>query len=266
MQRSRQYWVHKGEFSLTDPDAFIFLQKGMLNTLFCENYSPIFTDLGDDAWVNDIETPFIVVSSSCMSAADQRRIVAFLKNGGRVLLCPVIPEYDDDFVPCTILKDFLGAPQVSENTLPDQRLSFQTVKNVYRNQADYATHRLPDNAVVLGEDENHRLPIAWSLVTEGNGKIVFLGMKWYHQMNEHSAMLREMLNELDVEKIVTSSNPNIFTSVRSDGKRSLLFVLNLYSSPMETEIQVLQHKQGKVFNTGFLKLDPMSVKTIEIAF
>jgi beta-galactosidase len=260
MQRSSQYWNYKGDFKVTDPEVFSFFQKGMLNTLLCNSYSPVLTDLNSDELLKDISTPLIVTSSSAMAADIQKRIVKFLKKGGRVLLCPVIPEYDDQFNKCTILKDFLGSPEITENRSGNQRISFKTVSNVLKNGTSFATAKLPAGAVTTGMDSTNNKIIAWQQKTEGKGNLSFLGFNWFYQMNEHGRMLTELLNNLKCNKLVTCSNKNLFTSLRSDGHTTMLFVMNLYSAPMETTVQI----SSKHYRSALIKLEPMSVKTIRI--
>jgi beta-galactosidase len=260
MQRAGQYWSHKGDLKVTDPEVFNFFQKGMLNTLLCNSYSPVLTDLNSDNLFNDMATPLIVTSSSAMAADIQQRLVRFLKKGGKVLLCPVVPEYDDQFNKCTILKDFLGSPEISENHSGNQRISFKTVVNVTKNGSSFATTKLPAGAQVTGMDSTNNKVIAWQLKTEGNGNLNYLGFNWFYQMNEHGLMINEMLNNLHARKLVTCSNKNLFTSLRSDGHTTMLFIMNLYSAPMETTVKI----DSKHYNSGLVKLEPMSVKTIRI--
>ena len=98
----------------------------------------------------------------------------------------------------TILKDFLGSPKLEINTKTNQRISFKTVKNVMSNEVNYVTVNLPAKASVIGEDENNKLPVAWKVETENNGSLIFLGIKWQHQMREHIRMMDEVLTDLGI--------------------------------------------------------------------
>jgi hypothetical protein len=131
---------------------------------------------------------------------------------------------------------------------------------VLKNDASFATTKMPAGAIVTGMDNANNKVIAWQLKTAGNGCVNFLGFNWFYQMNEHGRMLDELLNNLHVKKQVTCSNKNLFTSLRSDGHTTMLFVMNLYSAPMETTIQI----DSKHYKSGLIKLEPMSVKTISI--
>lgn len=262
--RAGEYWKSKMGFLMTDPDLYSFLQKGMINTLFCGSYAPALCNLESDEWMADLSTPVIVLSSSCMAASSQQRVVSFLKRGGKVLLCPIIPEYDEDFHLCTILKQFLGNPQLALNKEKNQRISFNTVTNVMSNMENFVTENLPSQAKVLGKDENSGLPVSWELNTEGDGKVIFLGFNWYHQMKEHRKMMDEMLKELNVSKVLNCSNPNLFTSLRSNGDKTFLFVMNLSTSPMKGEIAIFSKDGKTVFKTVKVDMEPMKVETFEV--
>ena len=62
---------------------------------------------------------------------------------------------------------------------------------------------------------------------------------------------------------VDSSNPNIWTSLRSWQGKSMLFVMNLWSAPMEGEILCRPAGKAQV-NLGQQVLEPMSVKFWEV--
>lgn len=262
--RTNEFWINKTGFFVTDPEVYKFSQKGMINTLFCGSYSPELCNLDSDDWMSDTTTPLIVLSSSCMAESSQQRVIDFLKSGGKVLLCPVIPEYDENFKPCTLLKEYIGSPEIKLNTNGNQRISFDVVKNVMSNETNYATVKMPSKAIILGEDENNKLPIAWKIETENRGKIIFLGIKWQHQMKEHIKMMDEVLNELEIKQLVKCSNPNLFTSLRTNGEKTILFIMNLYTSPMNGNVEVYSKDGKNLVQNVSVEIEPMKVQTIEI--
>ena len=75
--------------------------------------------------------------------------------------------------------------------------------------------------------------------TEGKGKIIYLGFNWFHQMKEHIKMMDEVLHRLEIKQVLKCSNPNLFTSLRTNGEKTNLFVMNLYTSPMVGEIEIV---------------------------
>jgi beta-galactosidase len=257
--RSRHFWKSAGNYGLTGDDSWSFLRKGVLTSTLCAGLSPVFCDLGSDAWLDNVTNPVVVVSSPAMSAAKQMRIVEFLKKGGQVLLTPVIPGLDDRFNACTILREFLGGPE-TEPLSGFSRVSFGPVVNVLKSDL-YATKKLPPGAELICAEEFSKKPVAWKVKTEGNGGLTFVGMRWNHSQNEHHRMMKWLLTDLGLKPKIVCSNPNLWTSLRSAEGRTMLFVLNLYSSPMEAEVQVFTAGPDKPSFKGRLKLGAMEVIT-----
>jgi beta-galactosidase len=264
LARSAQYWKNRGDAMISSPEAWEFLIKGALSSALCASLSPIFCDMRSDAWVADTTSPLIIVSSVCMAADKQRRVVDHLRRGGRVLLGPVVPIYDEQFQPTTILSDFLGHPALEENKREAAVITVSGVRNIFNNGSVYFTKRVPVGAVVLGEDESTGRVVAWRMNTEGGGNVIFLGMRWNQAMRTHEQLIRTLLNQLGLQQKVTCSNPNLWTSLRSKGSQSSLFLINLFNAPMEADLACQPSHLKKTLNLGHVIVGPMSVKYIPL--
>ena len=229
----------------------------------CASLSPAFCDLESDDWIQDYSAPVIAVCCSSMSKAGQERIVQFLKGGGKVLFAPVLPSYDENLRPCTVLSEFLGSPGIEENTEAFPRISIAGVTNILQNGASFVTKTLLKGAETIGVDETSGKAVAWTLKTDGGGEAIFLGFRWVHAMREHNRMMTALMGKWIGTQKVVSSNPNLWTSLRSWQNKSILFVMNLWSAPMEGEI--LCQPAGKAaVNLGKQVLEPMSVRFWEV--
>lgn len=235
-----------------------------MTTALCASLSPVFCDLASDDWISDRGTPVVVVSSASMAAAKQERIVGFLKQGGKVLLAPVVPSVDDNLKPCTLLSDFLGKPSLETSPSEFARVTIEDISNILNNGTVYFSSHLPPQTAVLGKDEHSGKVVCWQQQTEGNGQLIFLGFRWSHAMREHERMLAALLKRLGLEQKVVCSNPNLWTSLRTHETKSVLFVMNLLSSPMEGEVSCRPSWQSEMIHTGHHKLEPMSVKYVEL--
>ncbi|MBK5262074.1 MAG: beta-galactosidase [Peptostreptococcaceae bacterium] len=255
--RSQVFWKNQGNVLFTDNEAWDFLRKGVLTSSLCASLSPVFCNLENDEWTNDTVTPVIVVSSSCMSASQQQRIVNFLKKGGKVLLTPVVPVLDDNFNPCTILSDFLGKPEIAKVRGLSPLIDIGSIKNIFDTGGIFVTKRLPENAEIVGKDENSNSTLAWTLNTPHGGKVVFLGFYWEHAKFEHENMIHEMMDSLGLKQKVDCSNPNVWTSILTKGNKSVLFVMNLFVSKQITKISFGDHVWDN------FEVPPMTVKMIE---
>lgn len=261
--RAEKYWKSSAGFQMTASEAWDFLKKGPMITAFCVSLSPVFIDLRTDDWVADTSTPLIVVSSSSMAAEKQQRIVDFMMQGGRVLVTPVMPIVDEKLEPCTILADYLGNPTLEKNTNQLVRLTIGGVVNILNSGDVYVTTGLPTGAEVLGTDELTGRTVAWKIAPAGGGAAIVLGFRWLHAMREHERMLLSLLNTLGVQQRVLCSNPNVWTSLRSDGRGSFLFLLNLLSSPMTARVSCLLPDRTMI-DTGEHNMEAMSVKVIAL--
>ncbi len=84
-------------------------------------------------------------------------------------------------------------------------------------------------------------------------------------MHEHARMLKTVLGMLGLQPVIHCSNPNIWTTlwVSAEGK-ALLFLINLFSSPMEAEVSITLPDR-KTIQTGLHQLGPVMVKSVEIS-
>lgn len=261
--RSRKYWKKRGGFLYSNDEAWDFFKKGALTTAFCAGISPEICNLGSDEWLKDKNTPVFVVSSSSMSAEKQMRVVEFLKSGGNVVVAPVIPVHDENLNPCTILSEYLGSPiqSLSENTYC--RINIAEVINVLKNRDAFFTEQLPNCAEIIGKDEMTGKTISWKITPNGKGSAIVLGFNWIHAMREHEKMLLAVLKQIGFKQRVSCSNPNIWTSLHSDGTRCILFMMNLFTSPFEASASYFYGREYKELSLGKFVFSPMSVNFIE---
>lgn len=264
--RADRTWRDRGDLLFSPADAWRFLTDGILTSALCASLSPNCVDLGSDAWVKDTGTPVIIVAAETMARDRQMRIVDFLQSGGRVLICPVLPELDGNFQPCTVLSDFLGAPALRPSTNAVTRITIRgpkdSVSNVLEKEA-FVTDDLPDGADIVGIDECTGATIAWEIATPGQGRAIVLGMSWEHRMHEHAQAIVALLQRLSVERAVFCSNPNIWTSLRAHEDQALLFLINLFTTPMDAEISC-RGPHGDTIDFGRQQVEAMSVKVLEV--
>ena len=262
--RSLRYWKHNDAQMFSGPAAWDFLRKGLLTSSFCAGLSPELCDLGSDDWMSREPLPLVVPSSSCMSAARQQRIVRFLEKCGRVLIAPVLPAFDENFQPCTLLSDYLGSPALHNDERIAIRIKVAGVHNIVSNGAVFTTTKLPAGAEVLGVDERSGGVVAWQLNTRGGGSAILLGLSWSHGRIEQQQFVVELLMRLGIRPKVSCSNPAVWASLRTAGNRSILFLMNLFSQAAETDVSCRPGHRESTVQVGHIQLGPMSVRYIEV--
>ena len=259
-----KYFPHCPEYEFTNHDAWTFFRKGMMITGLCASRAPNLVDLYSDDLLATTATPLLVATSVCMRADVQQRLIRFVQAGGRLLLAPVIPDRDEDFQPCTILRDFLGASKEKPWTPASPQLSVGPVRNVLVNGGLWHCDRLPAEATTIAIEDRSGTTCGWRRNVAGGGAVYWLGLRWKHGKDEHAAMLRHLLDLMGAaQPVVQCDNPNVWTSLRSDGQQSMLFVMNLFSAPMTATIQVPRAGQLP-FAAGTFRLKPMAVKCVEV--
>jgi beta-galactosidase len=261
--RSRSFNSSQSPAQFSNADAWTFLQKGLMITAFCSSYSPSLLDLRDDSLVQTVDKPLIIATSDCMAASIQKRLIDFVKNGGKLLLVPAIPNQDENLNPCTILRDFLGAT-VEPCLETFSRVNAGPVQNVPANVRLFMCQKLPEGAESLAVEETSGAIISWRKRFPGGGMVIWLGLCWKYTRYEHSRLFKYLLGEMQWDSpVVDCDNPNVWTSLRSDGKRSMLFMMNLFSAPMGAGVKV-KASDGEYRDLGRFELRPMEVRTVDV--
>jgi beta-galactosidase len=255
--------LNPAQFS--NASAWNFLQKGLLITAFCSSYSPNLLDLQDDAFTGLVDKPLVVAASDCMAAAIQERLARFVKNGGQLLLAPVIPTKDEHLEPCTILQDFLEGATVRICPETFSRVNAGPVQNIPANVRLFSSDKQPEGAEILAVEETSGAVTAWRKTFPGGGAVIWLGLCWKYTKYEHSGLLKYLLGKLQCHRpVVSCSNPNVWASLRSDGKQRMLFMMNLFSAPMQAGLRV-KVADGGYRDLGEHELRPMEVKAVKLS-
>ena len=247
-------------------ESWEFMQKGVIISSLCASLMPEFVDLGENPVYGDLsqykDKPLLVVTSSAMSAAIQKNLIDFIKSGGTLMLVPEIPYMDESFAPCTILADFIGA-KTEAITAQGFEIKVCDLEGVYAKGYRKCT-AIPENAEPFAYDDLSGTVLGWKAGYPGGGSVMWLGLKWRHDKLILNKMMRSIFALTGVKTAaVECDNPNIWTVLRSDGKRRMLFLMNLFSSPLEANIKIREN-DGSYKDTGKHKLTAMEVKTLEI--
>lgn len=260
---NRLYYEPKGVFQINGSEAWWQLHHGVMASAMCSNYMPQYIDLANTEALKDMSKPLVVASADFMPRDVQENLIRFVKDGGRLLICPIIPTLDEHLEPCTLLRDFLEVGNTRLAKKDFYQLNVGNVQNVFVNGKEFTCEKLPTGATVYAKDDVDGNVIGWKKTFDEGGMVMWLGLQWSNGNQEHMDMFRYLMNELScVEPSVKCSNFNVWAVVRTDGNRSMLFLMNLFSAPMETEVEVRTH--DGIRNLGVQYLKPMEVRCIEL--
>jgi len=258
--RAKHFDKGKGGWGLHPGEALDALMGGLLTTALCEGYSPGF--VGEDEW--SFHRPLVVASGRSMPAQTQESLARWVKAGGHLLLHQVVPDLDEFHQPCRILGDSLGAP-LQADTLPcaeqEIRLTVGDLRNVSKRGPVWFFDSPPDHGETCGYDETTGKGFLWRRSWKEGGRVVVMGYAWRHARLEHGTMLRSCLDWLGAVRKVEKSAHHAWVTMRTCGERTMVFVMNPYSSPLEMEI-ACQPSWAKTSQAlGRHRLDAMDVKT-----
>lgn len=231
-------------------DRIEMVRNGILYSLFASQFAPEMSDISKN--IPDIKKPLILCASDAMSKKSQENVVEFLKKGGNLLLFTTVPTLDENYNPCTILKDYIG---IEYEKGPYKRRTVVYNENGLKTYNVYITGVCSDN-FSLGTD----LETGDCVITEktvGSSHIVFAAFQYYKlTVFSQVQLLCSLLERLDTQPTLIHSNPHIFTSVLEDEEHTAVFLMNLYSGENTTDICGCGVEEKNVV------LHPMEVKTL----
>nr|WP_135549545.1 hypothetical protein [Paenibacillus cymbidii] len=200
-----------------------------------------------------------------MAASIQTRLVEYVKRGGKLLLAPVIPELDDNFQPCAILKDFLEGAVSERFDNVDKYVQAGPFGPVHASEGLWLAAQMPDGAEPLAQETGNGRTAAWKMTYPNGGAVLWFGMPWKFTKYTQMDILRYLLGELDCRQpVIQCDNPNVWTVVRNGGGRRMLFIMNLFSSPMEAGIRIRSTDGHGEEDLGRFVLKPMEVKAVAL--
>ncbi len=258
--RCNHYFSNRGDFLFGSNDAWQFICKGIMLTALNNSFTPSFADLYSDSILKETAKPLFVPTSVCMPEQVQKRLVKFVKAGGKLIIAPVIPYLDENFNPCNILSRFLGGAKSAKGNGPREIVTAFKIGEVLMRDKYFVFTNLPKNAKIIAGAKDKDAVVGFKLGI-GKGSVTALGYHWNHTYHEHSKVFCHLLGLAGARNTaVKCDNPNIWAVVRSDGKRSMLFVMNLFASPQKAKVEI----RGRAGKVKSFRLKPMEVATVHI--
>jgi len=243
--RSVHYGTDERSVAVSNYSAWTLMRKGFMMTAFCASLSPEMIDMDSDDWLNDIQKPVILAAGTSLSKAIQERLVRFLSAGGKLLIAPILPTLDENFRSCTLLAEFLNARMTADG--PDGLV------NAWR----------PADAEAVVFDACTGDPIGWEIRTDTKGTVLLLERNWTMGRRWDEQMLREAVSFLGWQPVVRCDNPNVWTSLLSDGHESLLFLMNFFTGHLTARVSYQDPRTRNWIDKGSQTLEGINVKVID---
>jgi beta-galactosidase len=243
--RSFHYGYDQRGVPFSNTSAWTLMRKGLMMTAFNASLSPELIDMDSNEWLEDTSSPVMLAAATTLSQSIQERLVKFVRHGGKLVVAPCLPTLDQQYQPCTVLAEYLGASLSSDGP------GGLTI-----------TGRPPDGKSAFF-DASTGSPIAWSVELASGGEVIVLERSWIIGRRWDEQMLKGALLRLGCQPVVDCDNPNVWTSLLSDGEHCLLFLMNLLTGPLTCAVSYQHPSLGRRLDAGKHTLQGISVKIVE---
>ncbi len=229
------------------------LQFAMLG----EGYHPRYVELSH---MPDPERLLVLTCDGRMAKEKQENVIAFLKAGGRLLLTPFVPETDEDFNPCTLLKDYIGMGEITRlKNIAQSSIRFENGDIVYGISRVY-TCDIPGAAPVLFQCETG-VPVAFKK-SVGNGEVLWLGASFDYKFFSQNMLIDRLFRALGTEPLALCSGKALWTSVIEDGTNATCFVINLLCGKQTETLKIKAN--GRWHDLGRVEAPAMTVLSFDL--
>ena len=224
--------------------------NGLLRALQTLNFNYDVSDLENTSVENLLKYKQLwVVTTELMDGKTQKLLVDYVKEGGHLILYPVIPILDLYLNPCSVLRDEFKI-LFSKSSSPNKVDSFgiEDIFTVFRekqifqvNDSKTETISTTKTGEVCGIRKNL-----------GNGAAIILGFTFGYTTDEHLHLIEKLVSQNKIKKQAKVSDSDIQFVIRIGKKNSYMFLLNY-------------HNQKKTFTVDSIKytLNPISYKIVK---
>lgn len=202
--------------------------------------------------------PLVLPCDQRMSERNQEALIAFVKAGGKLILTPVIPEFDEDFMPCTLLRDFLGVGSVKllSSSSP---IVLKTGEKVFDTQKRFQFTGFDGST--LAYDEASGIPVIQHKQL-GDGQVILLGAAYDYNQFCQMDMLELCLEALGAERLVHTDSKELMVTLFQHQDQAMCFLINHLAGTVRADLTV--RANGKCFELKKQTVPSQSVLPIEL--
>lgn len=179
----------------------------------------------------DVTKPFSVkdIPSLWMFATDnmqpniQRRLVDYVKNGGKLILYPRIPTHDLEGNACTILSKELN---LGEWDLVDQGTALDVLDYSSVWTDEHLEFKNFTGDIIAKKKSGTDYAVSAYYKSIGIGQVLVMGFGMNHRFDYQSAVIRDIAMQIGISNKLTTDHPNLYISERKNGDESYIFLTN----------------------------------------
>lgn len=251
-QMLRQKRLDIGKVGLKVDPRFIreeVLFNGLMRGLQTANYNYDIKDLENCDLENLLRYKQLwVTSAEFMDKNVQALIVSYVKNGGHLIIYPVIPTLDNYLNPCTLLKDSFDLDFHWEKS--PNKVEIMGIKEFYTYTEDKQIYRVSGaEAVALAENGS----VCGIRKKIDKGMVTVLGLSFGFIADEQYELLDKLVSLDKIDKDALVSDPEVQFVLRKGPHYSYLFLLNYHN---EKKTFTVDHQQ--------CTLEPFSCQIIKM--
>ncbi len=200
----------------------------------------------------------LVFMLSFMDEDLQKKLVNYVKNGGKLLLYPEIPENDLSGKTCKVLMDELGV-KLKEKISPSiinfngKECFVEGEVSIVEATGDYKTiATAQDKVCALSKDCE-------------KGKFVFIGAPMPHYYDYHIDIMNGVIqNELNIKSNIDIVPKDIIGMMRVSPAGSFLFLMNYHDRKHNVNININVEEYGINLSEGNICLNQRSSKILPV--
>lgn len=219
---------------------------GLLKALQVLNVDYDMLDLNksSDEWKNYKQV--WAFSTDEMNAAEQQKIVDYIREGGNMVLFPNMPLREMNGTACTIIRDAVQVHPVGTDAFDSALIDVLGEKDIKcaNPQMVYDAKDMKEEEIVA---KNIRGKITGFQKSVGSGKFVHIGTWWGFDTETHKDVYQKLLALSDA-KLYNATSSNYFINVRerfTANGQAILFVGNYYNEEQPGFVAYTHPQTGK---------------------
>jgi beta-galactosidase len=188
-----------------------------------------------------------VTTTEFMDRTTQSLLATFVKQGGHLIIYPVIPTLDLYLNPCNVLKDELNIE--FDRSVSSNKVEAFGIKDIFTVFKEKQIFKSTKADIVAKNDSGETCGIRKKI---GKGFIIILGFAFGYTTDEHLSLYEKILSFDKIKRQARVSDSDIQYVIRKGKKYSYIFLMNY-------------HNQKKTFkvNSKSYSLTPFSSKIIK---
>jgi len=213
---------------------------GLARLLQVTNLNYSFADLQKTSVEELKQYPSLwVFTMDFMDADTQDKLVAYVKQGGTLVLNPGLPEKDQMLEKCTILADYL---LLRTETTIKKNLFFYIGKQDYLAQGEINTFTCPKNAEAIATTREGKA--CGIRIARDKGQVLLLGFGLNHMFDYHADLVRYFAKTAGVKPSVEVSK-DLHAVLRTGGDHGFLFLANYHDAVKSTKVRLIIPGENK---------------------